>query len=199
MRGFTDYIVSKMPLGAIAFDSKMDLVFSNAFADLFIKRYGIPVELSSICRNILDSIKNGRLKELYPGEIYLSSKLDGSSSRWTFKFDICEISEPLVYIFFKEESVADKLDLNELRRKFRFTRREMDVLRRVLSGLKNTEVAEELNISEQTVKEYLQNVYAKIGVRNKFELVSSILTRSKVSTAKRAGKLNLKNIQKLNV
>ncbi|MFZ2197226.1 MAG: helix-turn-helix transcriptional regulator, partial [Thermodesulfovibrionales bacterium] len=67
------------------------------------------------------------------------------------------------------------LNLNEIRRQFGLTRRETDVLRRTLSGLKNAEVAEELNISEQTVKDYLSEVYIKSRVNNKFDLISLIL------------------------
>jgi len=42
-------------------------------------------------------------------------------------------------------------------------------------GMKNTEVAEDLNISEQTVKKYLVEVYMKSRVNNKFDLISIIL------------------------
>jgi len=55
------------------------------------------------------------------------------------------------------------------------TRRETDVLRRTLSSLKNAEVTEDLNISEQTVKDYLGEVYIKSRVNNKFDLISLIL------------------------
>ena len=140
-----------------------------------LKRHKAPVEFTALSKIIFAAIKDGSLKKLFPGEIYLTKKLDGSSSKWTFKFEICENPSPFVCIFAREDSVADKLNLNEIRRQFGLTRRETDVLRRTLSGLKNAEVAEDLNISEQTVKDYLSEVYKKSSVNNKFDLISLIL------------------------
>ena len=170
-----DVIFDKMPLGVIVYDKKMSIIYSNVRGKHFLKRHKPPVEFNTVIRRIFDAIKSGSLKKLFPGEVYLTKKLDGSSSKWTFKFEICEKQGPFVCVFAREDSVADRLNLNEIRRQFGLTRRETDVLRRTLSGLKNAEVAEDLNISEQTVKDYLSNVYFKSGVKNKFELVSLIL------------------------
>lgn len=169
------FIFDKMPLGVIVYDKKISIVYSNAHGKRFLKRHKPPAEFTALSKRIFDAIKVGSLKKLFPGEIYLTKKLDGSSSKWTFKFEICEKPGPFVCIFAREDSVADRLNLNEIRRQFGLTRRETDVLRRTLSGLKNVEVAEDLNISEQTVKDYLSEVYEKSGVKNKFELISLIL------------------------
>lgn len=170
-----DFLFNRLPLGVIVYDNNINIIYSNIFGKNFLKRYKVPVEFTALSRRIFDAIKAGDLKKSFPGEIYLTKKLDGSSSKWTFKFEICEKPGPYVCIFAREDSVADRLNLNEIRRQFSLTRRETDVLRRTLSGLKNAEVAEDLNISEQTVKDYLSEVYYKSGVKNKFELVSLIL------------------------
>ncbi|KPK45521.1 MAG: hypothetical protein AMK74_03230 [Nitrospira bacterium SM23_35] len=65
--------------------------------------------------------------------------------------------------------------MNEIRKQFRLTRRETDILRRVLDGLKNVEIAEELEISEQTVKDHLSNIYMKSGVENRFDLARLLM------------------------
>lgn len=170
-----DFIFDKLPLGVIVYDKKVNIIYSNVLGKHFLKRYKVPVEFTALSERIFDAIKAGSLKKSFPGEIYLTKKLAGSSSKWTFKFEICQKPGPYVCIFAREDSVADRLNLNEIRRQFSLTRRETDVLRRTLRGLKNAEVAEDLNISEQTVKDYLSEVYFKSGVKNKFELVSLIL------------------------
>jgi DNA-binding CsgD family transcriptional regulator len=170
-----DFIFGTMPLGVIVYDKKLSIIYSNVLGKHFLKRHKAPVEFTALSRRIFAAIKAGNLKKSFPGEIYLTKKLDGSSSKWTFKFEICEKPGPYVCIFAREDSVADKLNLNEIRRQFGLTRRETDVLRRTLSGLKNAEVAEDLNISEQTVKDYLSEVYKKSSVNNKFDLISLIL------------------------
>jgi two-component system NarL family response regulator len=50
------------------------------------------------------------------------------------------------------------------------TRREREIVRHVALGLRNSEVARKLFISEQTVKTHLNNVFQKVGVRDRVEL-----------------------------
>lgn len=54
------------------------------------------------------------------------------------------------------------------------TDREMDVLALVDRGMKNKEIALELDISVNTVKRHLDNIYAKLNVNSKAELISKI-------------------------
>ena len=51
----------------------------------------------------------------------------------------------------------------------RLTARELEVLRLVAEGRTNGRVAEALNVSEQTVKFHLCNIYRKLGVGNRTE------------------------------
>jgi DNA-binding CsgD family transcriptional regulator len=44
------------------------------------------------------------------------------------------------------------------------TSRELEVLKRVATGLSNREVARDLGISEATVRRHLANIYAKLDV-----------------------------------
>ena len=170
-----NFIFDKMPLGVIVYDKKISIIYSNDRGKHFLKRHDPPVEFTTLSKKIFGAIEAGQLNKVFPGEIYLTKKLDGSSSKWTFKFEICETPGPFLCIFAREDSVVDKLNFNEIRQQFSLTRRETDVIRRTLSGLKNAEVAGDLNISEQTVKDYLSEVYVKTGAKNKFELVSLIL------------------------
>ena len=80
--------------------------------------------------------------------------------------------KPFVSVFITEESGSNEIDLNRIRSHFRLTRRETDVLGRVLNGLKNIEISDDLDISEQTVKDHLSDIYAKLGVENRFALAS---------------------------
>ena len=51
------------------------------------------------------------------------------------------------------------------------TRREKDVLRKVLQGHSNKQIAFALNIAEHTVKIHLQHVYSKLHVHGRIKLV----------------------------
>jgi len=53
------------------------------------------------------------------------------------------------------------------------TEREHDVLKKVLEGKPNKSIANELGISEQTVKIHLQHVYRKLGVHRRVDLLKA--------------------------
>src|SRR5215471_10765435 len=55
--------------------------------------------------------------------------------------------------------------------KFGLTSRELRVVAAVLEGDSNKAVAERLSISEQTVKNHLTNIFNKLGVSSRLELV----------------------------
>jgi len=50
------------------------------------------------------------------------------------------------------------------------TRREREVVRHVAAGLRNAEVAARLGITEVTVKTHVNNVFQKLGVRDRVQL-----------------------------
>jgi DNA-binding NarL/FixJ family response regulator len=51
------------------------------------------------------------------------------------------------------------------------TPREEQVMRLVADGLGNREIAEQLNLSEHTVKNYMFHIFDKLGISNRVELV----------------------------
>jgi two-component system response regulator DesR len=54
----------------------------------------------------------------------------------------------------------------------RLSKRELDVLRHLVSGLSNPEMALSLNLSRHTVKQHTSAVYRKLGVRNRAQAAS---------------------------
>jgi DNA-binding CsgD family transcriptional regulator len=170
-----EFLMNTMPVGVLVFDEKMGVAYCNRNAEKFINRYEIPHGILSVGRRILKAFATGRMKELFPGEIYIYKKFEDSPSNWTFKLHLYEGIRPFVCVFITEDALSNKLNLNAIRAQYRLTRREMDVLRRVLNGGKNTEIAEDLQISEQTVKDHLSNIYMKCGAENRFALLSALV------------------------
>jgi len=50
------------------------------------------------------------------------------------------------------------------------TSRERDIVRQVALGLRNAEVAQQLFISEETVKKHLNTIFQKLGLRDRVQL-----------------------------
>lgn len=70
------------------------------------------------------------------------------------------------------------MKLKKMSFRFGLTPRESEVLKSVLKGMKNADVARDLQITEQTVKDHLSRIYRKIGVENRFELMHSLVKES---------------------
>ena len=56
------------------------------------------------------------------------------------------------------------------RERFRLTPREQEIVRFIVDGGTNREIAQRLAISEDTVKHHLRNIFDKLGVSNRLEL-----------------------------
>lgn len=57
------------------------------------------------------------------------------------------------------------------------TDRELDVLRLVVIGRSNKEIAQELGLQENTVKAYLTNLFAKLGVTSRTQAIAVALQK----------------------
>jgi DNA-binding NarL/FixJ family response regulator len=62
------------------------------------------------------------------------------------------------------------------------TKREDDLVRLVADGLGNREIARKLNLSEHTIKNYMFNIFDKLGISNRVELVLYALNNTKRTT-----------------
>jgi DNA-binding CsgD family transcriptional regulator len=173
-----NFVFDTLPVGVVILNRKMDMVYRNKQASLFLSRYKIPEEIPSVGRRIFDSLDREKFHELFPGEIAITKKFEGSPSNWIFKFAIPVKSQPIIVLFIIEDKISNKLNVNEIRQQYRLTRRETDVLRRALDGLRNIEISEDLEIVEQTVKDHLSSIYQKIGVQDRFDLIRSLVSSS---------------------
>jgi DNA-binding NarL/FixJ family response regulator len=61
------------------------------------------------------------------------------------------------------------------------TKREVEVLRLVASGYKNSQIAEAMTVTEQAVKNYIRRIFKKLGVETRVEAVLYALSQNLVS------------------
>jgi DNA-binding NarL/FixJ family response regulator len=59
----------------------------------------------------------------------------------------------------------------------RLSRREQQIVALIARGMKNKDIAQELRISENTVKRHLQSVFSKTGTRDRLELAVLAVTQ----------------------
>jgi two-component system, NarL family, nitrate/nitrite response regulator NarL len=85
-------------------------------------------------------------------------------------------SEELAYILAALSAAQPfRFDLNRVAL---LSAREKQVVRSIVEGLTNREIAERLTISRHTVKNYVFKIFDKLGVSNRVELVFQVLSAS---------------------
>jgi len=82
------------------------------------------------------------------------------------------------YLFFSAEVLSNVSDMAALSKstqpKRSLTAREISVLRYLVKGFKNKEIAESLFISEKTVSTYKTRIMAKLGVKSVIEMANYV-------------------------
>ncbi len=175
-----NFVFDTLPVGVVIFNRKTEIIYNNKQTLLFLSRFEIPEEIPSVGRRIFDALDRDKFQELFPGEIIVTKKFEGSPSNWLFRFAIPLKSQPIIVLFIIEDKISNKLNVNEIRQQYKLTRREADIIRRVLDGLRNSEISKDLEIVEQTVKDHLSNIYQKIGVHDRFDLIRSLVSPSHI-------------------
>ena len=74
-----------------------------------------------------------------------------------------------------EHFMANCPELEEL------TSREKEILCEILTGTKRKKIAEDLNVSENTIKKHTSHIYQKLGVQNRDELEEKMIEFNKQS------------------
>jgi len=98
--------------------------------------------------------------------ILLAAKKAGAKACLSKETEIDVLVRKLEDILnFPDYSWFPSIDVPEL------TKRELQVLSLLVDGLSNKEVAKELSISPETVKDYLKNIYHKLNVKDRLGAV----------------------------
>ena len=85
--------------------------------------------------------------------------------------------QPRVVVMLEREA-RQQIDLVQWSNEFQLTTRERETVQLLLRGLTSKEIAQEMNISPNTVKSFLKLVMAKVGVSNRTGLVARVFDRA---------------------
>ena len=91
----------------------------------------------------------------------IRSVLDGQY--WIGRVSISDLVRELM----KE---SEEASTGATQRRWNLTFRENQIVAEIISGSTNKQIAKDLNLSEQTVKHHLTNIFDKVGASNRLEL-----------------------------
>ncbi|MDD2216165.1 MAG: LuxR C-terminal-related transcriptional regulator [Eubacteriales bacterium] len=77
------------------------------------------------------------------------------------------------------ESIIHKNGFNLLSRIYKLTKREMEITELLYNGKSNNEISHQLSISVNTVKKHISNIFNKLGVDSRSQLINFLITNCK--------------------
>lgn len=87
--------------------------------------------------------------------------------------------EPIV------KPIAEGIDFAKAKATFRLSNREVDVLKALMSGDTDKEIARTLDLGAETVRGYLKSIRAKVGVSTRTAIVHRVYELSNVASSAR--------------
>jgi len=74
-----------------------------------------------------------------------------------------------------ERASAESANLSMIFRRYKLSVREQEIVRLLLAGGSNKEIAYRLRLSENTIKGYMKLLMRKLGVNNRAGIISALL------------------------
>lgn len=75
-------------------------------------------------------------------------------------------------LIFRNKFESKPTQKNNLISDLGLSRRELEVVKELVEGKSNKEIADELFLSESTIKSHLSNIYSKLEVKNRVQAIS---------------------------
>ena len=175
MKEMLEFIQNKMPLGVMVFDEKMRVIYQNSTADKLLKRYGIAPELTAVAGKMFRKRRAANSNTLSK-DISFSGTAKDLPVNLSVRYLYSEEPDPRISVFIHTKSCNSQLNVEEVIRRYNLTKKEAEIFRQLVRGLKNTDIARLLNMPTQTLRDHLRSIYRKCGVKSKLELVRNIIT-----------------------
>lgn len=143
--------------------------------DLEKDEFPIPSCIISDCRDLLNILKAEEQLALWPKEriVFMDN-----GRRFRIECSLMWKTDRLLtlprFLVTLTDLTNKKILEDALRVRFHLSRREIDIIYCIITGMSYNEIAEELYISKLTVHTHIKNIYHKLGVKNKIELYRRI-------------------------
>lgn len=192
MDNIFEIIENNWSTGLLLLDDSMKLIYMNQRAKEFCnnmfgytahrkKNASVSPILLQDCLSLKEELKQCKSLPMIPKYRVIQGR---SAQKFSVHSQIIEkdISSENHRLFMVSiEEVEETADLgnfnrNSLRERYHLTKREIDIVSHIFKGLRNAEIAQELFVSEITVKKHIHNIFEKVSVTNRTALIHKILT-----------------------
>ena len=112
---------------------------------------------------------------MLPPRTFLSGKREYTCRSFLLDFVDCESEEPAIGLLL-ERRRRNPTELGETKTRFHLSPREIETVQHLVFGLTTKEIAQRMNVSPNTVKQYIRFVMTKMGVTTRSGIIGKILT-----------------------
>lgn len=116
--------------------------------------------------------------ERFLGVITFYRNKDKEDFKYGDVFKMQLIKDHLSYRIYKEQESAikhgDKISIKDAVELFGLTKRESAILELLMKGHSNAEICDQSTIANNTLKKHVLNIYRKLGIKNRVQLVHMI-------------------------
>ena len=158
-------------------DSCFNVMYANERAGRFLDLYGLPADVRRIGERMFSAAAIGSFDRKFPGDVYMRTQDGRMKEGWIFKLVFVDGQNPCIVVYFATPKADEETDMTDIGRQFRLTAREREVLAGLLQSLSNAEIADNLSISEQKVKDHLRNIYMKTGLTRRQDVLIYLAQR----------------------
>lgn len=148
------------------------------------KAFWIPESLTKLCRQLKRTVspsssggKDFSLSRT-PSVLALSP---GQSNVYSFRAFYLANSHPsaaeggYILVLVERVSPSRKINLNKALASYKLSRREGDVVKLLIRGYKNREIADQLYVCIYTVEDHLKKIMKKMQVHNRTRIIATLL------------------------
>ena len=144
------------------------------------KKKSVPEAILELCTLMKASLKaNNKTEEDNINCAILHNESDPPCSLRAFCIGHHPKDGTPTHIMVLSEQVIEKhkADYDKIKKDFQLTKRELDVLKLICSGMTNKEISKELSICEYTAKDHVKNIMRKMEVGSRGEIISRTIQK----------------------
>jgi len=143
-------------------DALRDLAASTTPTRIIILT--VSIEKAQIAAAIQLGARGVVLKDVSPELLFESIRTVMAGQYWLGRESVSDLVQVL-------RELMPRPGAQPATKTFKLTARELEVIETIVAGYTNKDMAQKFSISEQTVKHHLTNIFNKVGVSNRLELV----------------------------
>jgi len=138
--------------------------------------FPIPSYIIKDCSGIVDLLRAQKHTILLPkGRIVSTEGGNKFRIEYSLIWKADQISSMPNFMVTLSDITDEKKPQATLQARFHLSRRELDVIYYLISGLSCDEIAEKLYISKLTVHTHIKNIYRKLGIKSRIELYRRVV------------------------